>query len=223
MEAFWPAQPALPPNGQARHRQGIAGIFTATRHRECIFGRHKGYARLALQAGCPVVPVYHLGNSQVRAGPVSKPGRVRQLYSRMSIWSSACADARSVRKRAALAPAAFMSLPLRRIGLMWNVQGCSQTCCSTCHTERPLRTAQVLSFLPLSLSLSRKIRTACGLFFGRYGLPLPHPTQIVSVVGAPIPGARRARPCAARRRGPGRLHECGCLGASCHLRESAQP
>jgi len=71
--------------------------------------------------------------------------------------------------------------------------------------EHPVRVAQVLSFLPLSLSLSRKIRTACGLFFGRYGLPLPHATQIVSVVGAPIPGARRARPCAARQRDPGCL------------------
>lgn len=50
--------------------------------------------------------------------------------------------------------------------------------------------AQVLSFAPLSPTLSRKVKTACGLFYGRYGLPLPHPAQIVSVVGTPIPGAR---------------------------------
>ena len=50
--------------------------------------------------------------------------------------------------------------------------------------------AQVLSFAPLSPTLSRKMKTACGLFYGRYGLPLPHPAQIVSVVGTPIPGAR---------------------------------
>ncbi len=119
LEASWPARQALPPNDQARRRQGIAGIFTATRHRECIFGRHKGYARLALQAGCPVVPVYHLGNSQVRAGPGSKPGRVRRGCSRMSIRSSACADARSVRKQIARAPAAVTPWAWRRIGLVW--------------------------------------------------------------------------------------------------------
>lgn len=63
--------------------------------------------------------------------------------------------------------------------------------------QGPGRVAQVLSFLPLSLSLSRKIRTACGFFFGRFGLPLPHATRIVSVVGAPILGARCATPCPA--------------------------
>ena len=31
--------------------QGIAGIFTCTRQRERIYARHKGYARLAIQAG----------------------------------------------------------------------------------------------------------------------------------------------------------------------------
>ena len=55
--------------------------------------------------------------------------------------------------------------------------------------HRMLLGAQVLSFAPVSPTLSRKIKTACGLFYGRYGLPLPNPAQIVSVVGTPIPGA----------------------------------
>ncbi|KAK9838528.1 hypothetical protein WJX81_005754 [Elliptochloris bilobata] len=96
--------------------EGIAGIFTATRHRERIYARHKGYARLAIQAGTDVVPVYHLGQTQV------------------------------------------------------------------------------LSYAPLSPTLSRKIKTACGFFYGRFFLPLPHPAQIVSVVGAPIAVVQRDEP-----------------------------
>lgn len=34
--------------------------------------------------------------------------------------------------------------------------------------------------------LSRKCRLSMGLFYGRWGLPLPHKCDIVSVVGAPI-------------------------------------
>lgn len=37
--------------------QGIAGIFTCTRQRERIYARHKGYARLAIQAGVGAAPL----------------------------------------------------------------------------------------------------------------------------------------------------------------------
>ena len=37
-------------------------------------------------------------------------------------------------------------------------------------------------------SISRSWRMSVGLFWGAYGLPLPRKSQIISLVGAPIPG-----------------------------------
>ena len=37
-------------------------------------------------------------------------------------------------------------------------------------------------------SMSRSWRMSVGLFWGAYGLPLPRKSQIISLVGAPIPG-----------------------------------
>ena len=40
-----------------------------------------------------------------------------------------------------------------------------------------------------SEALSRRCRVCCGFFFGRCGLPLPRRHPIITLVGAPVPGA----------------------------------
>ena len=35
--------------------------------------------------------------------------------------------------------------------------------------------------------LSRRLRVSLGVFWGRWGLPLPRKTDIIALVGAPIP------------------------------------
>ena len=53
-----------------------------------------------------------------------------------------------------------------------------------------LGASQLLAFWG-SERLSRRARVCCGLFFGRAGLPLPRRHDILTLVGAPVPGARR--------------------------------
>jgi len=38
-----------------------------------------------------------------------------------------------------------------------------------------------------SRTLSRRLRVSLGVFWGRWGLPLPRKTDIIALVGAPIP------------------------------------
>ena len=47
--------------------EGIAGVFHgATPHKEAVFlNARKGFVKLAIQAGADIVPVYHLGQSQL--------------------------------------------------------------------------------------------------------------------------------------------------------------
>ena len=35
--------------------------------------------------------------------------------------------------------------------------------------------------------LSRRLRVSLGVFWGRWGLPLPRKTDIIALVGAPVP------------------------------------
>ena len=61
--------------------EGVAGIFHgATPERERVYlSRRKGFVKAALQAGAPLVPVYHLGASQLLsfAGTASLSRRLR--------------------------------------------------------------------------------------------------------------------------------------------------
>jgi len=84
-----------------------------------------------------------------------------------------------------------------------------------------LGASQLLGFWG-SEAASRRARMCCGLFFGAWGLPLPRRHAILTLVGAPVPGAprrpaARARPacvlpngvsCAAR---PPRARACAAL------------
>jgi hypothetical protein len=92
----------------------------ATRRREAVYLRRRlGFVRVAIRAGANLVPVYHLGASQL-----------------LGFWGSEAA--------------------------------------------------------------SRRARMCCGLFFGAWGLPLPRRHAILTLVGAPVPGAPRRRAARAR-------------------------
>ncbi|CAK0786261.1 hypothetical protein CVIRNUC_009474 [Coccomyxa viridis] len=90
--------------------EGIKGIFLSQHpeREEAYLTRRKGFVKLAIQGGADLVPVYHLGQTQL-----------------LTFWG----------------------------------------------TE----------------SISRSWRMSVGLFWGAYGLPLPRKSQIISLVGAPIP------------------------------------
>lgn len=89
--------------------EGVAGIFQgANRDKEAIYIKDRqGFVKVAIQAGTDIVPVYHLGNSQMLS---------------------------------------FKGFP----------------------------------------ELSRKLRSSLGIFWGRYGLPLPHQHDIISVAAPPV-------------------------------------
>ena len=53
--------------------------------------------------------------------------------------------------------------------------------------------SQLLDFWG-SEALSRRCRVCCGFFFGRWGLPLPRRHPIITLVGAPVPGAESLAP-----------------------------
>lgn len=157
---------------------------------------------IELSGGCwgrpDVVPVYHLGNSQVRRC-LSRLSTCHLLAALHPL--PACIH---VRELSVMVRLGYDALAVYARG------HCSVKCVYPC--------AQVLSFVPVSPTLSRKAKTAFGLFFGRYGLPLPHAAQIVSVVGAPIPGAPLPQS-RFQSWALGRLLAAGCLeaGMSCCL------
>ncbi|KAK9908698.1 hypothetical protein WJX75_001591 [Coccomyxa subellipsoidea] len=99
--------------------EGIAGIFNgATPEREAVFlSQRKGFVRVAIQAGADILPVYHIGNSQM-----------------FSFWGPK--------------------------------------------------------------SLSRWLRVSVGIFWGRFGLPLPRRHDIISLLGRPIPVRQADHPTA---------------------------
>ncbi len=117
-----PAPPARAPPLAAHPnpnpgRRGAPPRRCATRRREAVYLRRRlGFVRVAIRAGADLVPVYHLGASQL-----------------LGFWGS----------------------------------------------ERA----------------SRRVRMCCGLFFGAWGLPLPRRHALLTLVGAPVPGAPR-RPAA---------------------------
>lgn len=48
--------------------------------------------------------------------------------------------------------------------------------------------SQMLDFWG-SCALSRRARAAVGIFWGRYGLPVPRRHDIIVAIGRPVPGA----------------------------------
>lgn len=189
------------------------GLLTRVRHgclkKPAAVAAARTNIKIELSGGCwgrpDVVPVYHLGNSQVC-----------KCLSRLSTCHLLAAALHSlpacihVRKVSVMVRLGYDALAVYARG------HCNVKCVYPC--------AQVLSFVPVSPTLSRKAKTAFGLFFGRYGLPLPHAAQIVSVVGAPIPGAPLPQS-RFQRWALGRLLAAGCLeaGMSCCLTQPRSP
>ena len=69
---------------------GIAGAFHSQRHRECIYIQNrKGFIKLALELGAPLVPVFCFGHSQlydVYPGPDSWIARLSRRLQFSIIW-----------------------------------------------------------------------------------------------------------------------------------------
>lgn len=66
--------------------EGIAGIFAgSTRARERLLTRHRGFVKLALRAGVPIVPIYIMGQSRALSFAGSKR-LSRRLRASVGVW-----------------------------------------------------------------------------------------------------------------------------------------
>jgi hypothetical protein len=180
---------------------GIAEMYLIDSAAEVIkiLGR-KGFVRIAVEHGVPLLPVYHFGNSRLlNFGPKVRM-RARgwgQVGAKGGFGSNVggCTWARAPAPRRETS--CLQQAPLLRsnghsaAGTAADAPALHSPPTGPCSSPLPPRAAA--QFLE---PLSRRVRASIGLITGRWGLPLPYKVPLHMVVGdlVPVPCLPRDHP-----------------------------